>query len=116
MTKLGAVFFVVFFPFSAMAECLCSGGAIRFTTVNPEDVKHMEEFPWKLHSCEKVQEEFGIETVVYVELVLDHDPAFDVYVPAEDGNELIFVPQTGTWERFDKLVPLLAEMCGGQLS
>jgi len=113
MGKLGVVsIFAFFFSTTApLAECLCTDTEVWFMAVNPEDMDHMEEFPWKLHSCETVHGEYGLETIVYVELALDHDPAFATYTIDPDGNEKIFVPNTGEWVRYDELTPILLEMC-----
>lgn len=77
--------------------CTCSEAEIvyDFTTVNPNDIDFMEDFPWQVVSCSGTQ--------VWVELVYEDNPLLDTYVIDEDGNERIYHDEQ--WVRFDEFSP-----------
>ncbi len=79
------------------ALCTCSEAEIiyNFTTVNPDDIDFMEDFPWQVVSCSGSQ--------VMVELVTEDNPLLDSYIMDEDGNERIY--HDGQWVRFDEFNP-----------
>lgn len=78
-------------------QCTCSEAEIvyDFTTVNPDDIDFMEDFPWQVVSCDGTQ--------VMVELVTEDNPLLDSYIMDEDGNERIY--HDGQWVRFDEFNP-----------
>ncbi|MBY0537987.1 hypothetical protein K2P47_01160 [Patescibacteria group bacterium] len=95
-----AALLVIAFATNATAQealCTCTEAEVihNFTTVNPDDIDFMEDFPWQVVSCSGSQ--------VFVKLVTEDNPLLDSYVEDEDGNERIYY--NGEWIRFDEFKP-----------
>lgn len=79
----------------ALCTCSMADAVFDFTTVDPNDIEFMEDFPWQVVSCTGTQ--------VQVNLVTEDNPLLDSYFLDEEANERIYY--NGEWVRFDEFKP-----------